>query len=86
MARRVTPSVAPPSHRVGPYSWTFALDRDHPKSRQAENPRTITSRSHSSSLVGCTPRDDTIESSMAGGVAFLLSLRPVSARASDKCL
>jgi hypothetical protein len=32
--------------------------RHHPKPRQAQNPRTIPSRSHASSLVVCTSRED----------------------------
>jgi hypothetical protein len=48
----------------------LAFQSDDPIIRQSQNPRTITKRSHRSSLVGCTSREDTIESSMASGVAF----------------
>ena len=41
------------------------LHPDHSKPRQPQNPRTIASRSHPSSLVGCTSRENTIHSRMA---------------------
>jgi hypothetical protein len=41
------------------------VHRHHPKPRQAQNPRTIATRSHRSSLVGCTSRENTIQFRMA---------------------
>ena len=70
-------SNAPHAFEPNRQTVTHRLVPGHdPKSRQSQNPRTITKRSHRSSLVGCTSREDTIESSMASGVAFLFVRGP----------
>ena len=50
------------SHEVDPQSTrrltVFTFDRRHPKTGQAQNPRTISPRSHASSLVGSTSREN----------------------------
>lgn len=51
-----------PNHQAAALSF---VHRRHAKSRQTENPRTIASRSHPSSLVGCTSRENTIRFRMA---------------------
>jgi hypothetical protein len=47
-----------------------ALRRHDPKSQQPENPRTIASRSHSSSLVGSTQEKTTPDRPEPSGIAF----------------
>jgi hypothetical protein len=58
-AARVAPPVAfhQHAHSAG-CRIILALDPLDPKSRQAQNPRTIALRSHASSLVVCTSRED----------------------------
>jgi hypothetical protein len=54
------------------------VDRHDPKARQPKNPRTIASRSHRSSLVGCISRENTIQSWMArGGIASYADVSPL---------
>src|SRR5882672_10954464 len=47
------------------------LRRHHPKPRQPQNPRTIAPRSHRSSLVVCTSREDDTGWSGARGIALM---------------
>jgi hypothetical protein len=72
---------------------TLRLVQGHdPKSRQAPNPRTIPSRSHLSSLVGCTSRENTIQSRMANvGSVFVVqaaeqTAHPNAVRAGGRVL
>jgi hypothetical protein len=71
------PAQAPPLNpdrqpTVGRLAVAFR--RDHPKSRQSQDPRRIASRSHRSSLVVCTSRKDDTGWSGARGIA--LTTRP----------
>jgi hypothetical protein len=53
-----------------PRSLAVPFDLFDPKPIETQNPSTLSPRSHASSLVGSTSREDTIESSMASGIAF----------------
>jgi len=60
--------VAPIASALEPNDEPAVVGRvhRHPETRQApQNPRTIAARSHRSSLVGCTSRENTIHSRMA---------------------
>ena len=71
---------------VAPHSSAFDVNlqatalglvhRHDSKSRQPENPRTIAPRSHRSSLVGCTSRENTIRFWMATWDRFSSSRPP----------
>src|ERR1700676_2340559 len=59
-------SNAPHAFEPNRQTVTHRLVPGHdPKSRQSQNPRTIAARSHSSSLAGCTSRENAIQLWMA---------------------
>ena len=59
---------APARHQATVLALVYRHDS---KSRQPQNPRPIASRSHPSSLVGCTSTENTIQFRMARGIAFV---------------
>src|SRR6476620_3107286 len=63
-AAGVAPHAAPLNANHQPAALAF-VHRHHAKSRQPENPRTIASRSHPSSLVVSASRENTIQFRMA---------------------
>ena len=77
-----TAAVAPASSALDPdrhpavNGLAVTLGRHDPEPRQPQNPRTIPLRSHRSSLVGCTSREDSTGWSGVRGIA--LRTRPPS--------
>jgi hypothetical protein len=79
-AAGVTAHAAPLDANHEPTALRF-LHRYHSKSRQPQNPRTIASRSHPSSLAGSTSRENTIQFRIANvGSRFVVQATEQTAR------